>query len=97
MKKLILSIAALGAALLPGAALPAAAIDSGYQWGDVNCSGAVTSADISVVVAIAAGGSAWYCGMPFDLNCSGTVSSSDISIVSFIAAGGTYTVPAACG
>lgn len=68
-----------------------------FPWGDVNCSGLVTSTDISIIVQVAAGGlRPGSCTMPTDLNCANGVTSTDISIVVFIAAGGIFNLPPAC-
>lgn len=95
MKRFLLIGAILAGAFGIGAN-PAAA--TAYPWGDVNCSGAVTSTDINVVVYMAAGGSNPFpgCTQTADLNCSGAVTSTDISIILYIAAGGVYSPPGTC-
>lgn len=95
MKRLLL-IGAIFAGALGIGANPVAATT--YPWGDVNCSGAVTSTDINVVVFRAAGGANPFpsCTQSADLNCSGAVSSADISIILYIAAGGAYSPPTPC-
>lgn len=61
-----------------------------FPWGDANCSGSVTSTDISIIVFVVAGGTRPAgCSQPIDLNCSSSMTSTDISMVVFIAAGGT--------
>jgi hypothetical protein len=90
MKKIVLSIVALGGMF--ASAIPAAATE--YPLGDLNCSGVVTSVDISIMMNAAVGiPRPAGCDTPIDLNCSGAVSSADISIIVHLAAGGTYTRP----
>lgn len=95
VKRILVVGAILAAAILP-AAQPTVATT--YPWGDLNCSGAVTSVEISAIVNIAAGApDPWpWCPMPADLNCNGAISALDISIMINIAAGGSYTPPVPC-
>lgn len=95
MKNIIAAIAILAGSMFIGSQ-PVAA--NSYPWGDLNCSGAVTSVEISAIVYIAAGGAdPWpSCPMPADLNCSGAITSADISIMTYIAAGGAYAPPVLC-
>lgn len=94
MKRIIIG-AILAAMLLPTATQPVEATT--YPKGDLNCSGAVTSLDISLEIHMVAGGTnPFECGQSADLNCSGTLTSTDISIMMFIAAGGNYTPPGSC-
>ena len=95
MKRLFLLGAILAGAL---GMFPPAAMATPGPWGDVNCSGAVTSTDINVVVYRAAGGANPFpgCTQTADLNCSGAITSTDISIILYIAAGGAYSPPETC-
>lgn len=95
MKNIIAAIGILFGSLAIGAQ-PSTA--TSYPWGDLNCSGAVTSVEISAITYLAAGGDdPWpSCPMPADLNCSGAITSSDISIMLYIAAGGSYSPPVTC-
>lgn len=92
MKKLFLALAA--AAMFT---LPANVSATAYPRGDLNCSGSVTSLDISIETYMVAGGAnPFECGQSADLNCSGALTSADISIMMFIAAGGIYAPPPGC-
>ena len=87
MKKILLSIAGLAGLL--AASTPVSA--GHYPLGDLNCSGKVTSRDISIMMQVVAGAPRpGHCTTPIDLNCSGAPSSADIAIIVHLAAGGTY-------
>lgn len=90
MKKLLIGFGLMAAVLAHGVASTGNA--AGFPKGDLNCSGAVTSVDVSLEVLMAAGGSnPFECGQSADLNCSGAVTAVDISIIVSLAAGGSYT------
>lgn len=88
MKKFLVGMAAAAAMVLP-----VSAGATTYPDGDLNCSGSVTSVEISAIVYLVAGGSnPWpSCPVSPDLNCDGQLSSVDISIMVYLAAGGSYT------
>lgn len=94
MKKFVRPFAIIG--VTAGIALTAATgvRATEYPLGDLNCSGAVTSVDISIMMNAAVGiPRPAGCDTPIDLNCNGAISSADISIIVHLAAGGAYTRP----
>lgn len=94
MKKFIRPLAIIGAAAAIVATASTGVRATEHPLGDLNCSGAVTSADISIMMHVVAGGQRpGNCSTPVDLNCSGAPSSADISIIVHIAAGGEYERP----
>lgn len=87
MKKFLIGAAACAAMILP-----ATAGATEYPLGDLNCSGAVTSTDISIMTYVVVGGARPAgCNTPIDLDCSGGPSAADVSIIVYIAAGGDYS------
>jgi len=96
MKKLVLSVVALGGIL--ASAIPVGATD--YPDGDANCNGTVTMADANLVLATylqkpgipAVPGA---CGASVDMNCSGSLTPADALIIQNIFLG-LIESPEAC-